>query len=171
MKPHVIFFAGATAAGKSDMAYYLSEQLGWPIFSTDAVRRDAKVSKDVVDIHDALEEFELARDKRIQAMFKGHKSFIVDASVDRKWPDYKKSAQDSGYNWILISFDLPKDRILKNKAMFDHIEPDEMFEQWIADHQKFLNEHSEEAQLHITHDNYSQRNDLAVDLVRQAIKE
>ena len=43
MKPFVIFFAGSTAAGKTEMAYYLSEQFGLPVFSTDAVRRDAKV--------------------------------------------------------------------------------------------------------------------------------
>ena len=168
MKPLVIFFAGATAAGKTDMAYYLSEQFSLPIFSTDAVRRDAKIKKDVVDVHDAMDEFEAERDARCETLLKKGKPFIYDGSVDRKWPELKKLAEEHGFNWLLIDFDLSKQRIVKNKKMFDHIEPDEMFDKWIADHQRFHESNDQDAQLHITDDNYSQRYALAVELVKNA---
>ena len=166
MKPFVIFFAGSTAAGKTEMAYYLSEQFGLPVFSTDAVRRDAKVKKDVVDIHDAMDLFESERDARCKAMFEKGESFIYDGSVDRKWAGLKKLAEEHSFNWLLVDFDLSTERIMKNKKMFDHIEPDSMFDKWIADHKQFHENHDQNAHLRITDNNYSQRYELASELVK-----
>ena len=168
MKPFVIFFAGAVAAGKTEMAYFLSERFGLPIFSTDAVRHDAKVKKDVVDIHDALDEFEAERDARCKALLKKGKSFVYDGSVDRKWPELKKLAEEHGFNWLLVDFDLSKERIMKNKEMFDHIETNELFNKWISDHQRFHETSDRDAQLHITDDNYAKRYELASKLVKNA---
>ncbi len=169
MKPLVIFFAGSTAAGKTEMAYYLSEQFGLPIFSTDTVRKDAKVAKDVIDIHGALDEFKEARKQRIQAMLAKKQSFIYDGSVDRRWQEIKQQAEEAGFQWFLIDFDLSRGRIMKNRQMFDNIEAEELFDKWIADHQKFHETSDADAQLHITDENYQQRYQLAVDLVKKAL--
>ncbi len=170
MKPLVIFFAGSTAAGKTDMAYYLSEQFDLPIFSTDAVRRDTKVKNDVVDIHDALDNFNAEREARAKEMFGRKKSFIYDGSVDRRWAEVKQAAQDAGFSWLLVDFDLSRERIMKNKAMFDNIESDELFDKWIADHQKFHETSDADAQVHITDGNYQQRYDLAKEAVAKALQ-
>lgn len=169
MKPIVICFAGSTAAGKTEMAYYLSEQFGLPIFSSDTVRNDTKVAKDVVDIHDALGEFEASRKARAQAMFARKKSFIYDGSVDRRWEEVKKQVEDAGFGWLLIDFDVSLQRIMKNKQMFDRIELDELFNKWVADHQKFHQTFDADAQLHISDDNYAQRYELAKELVNKAL--
>ncbi len=169
MKPFVIFFAGATAAGKTEVAYYLSEQFGLPIFSTDAVRHDTKIKTDVVDIHKALDQFETERDSRAKALFGRGKSFIYDGSVDRRWPELKKLAVEHGFSWLLIDFDLSKQRLMKNKQMFDRIESDELFDKWIADHQRFHETSDQDAQLHITDDNYPRRYELAQELVKRTL--
>lgn len=169
MKLVVIFFAGSTAAGKTEMAHFLSEQFGLAIFSTDAIRHDTKTKTDVVDINETLDEYEAARKARGEAMFVRRKSFIYDGSVDRKWAELKKQAEDAGFGWLLIDFDLSRVRIEKNRKMFDHIETDELFDKWIADHQKFHATFDADAQLHITDNNYPQRYDLAKELVKTAL--
>lgn len=169
MKPLVIFFAGPTAAGKSQMAYWLSEQFGLPIFSTDSVRQDTKVYKDVIDINEALEDFEKAKQWRIKQLLEKKKPFIYDGSVDRRWPQLKKMAEDAGFGWLLIDFDLSSERLQKNRRMFDRIENDELFNSWIADHQKFHEQFDSDAQLHITDENYQKRDLLASDLVKKAL--
>ena len=167
-KPYIVFFAGSVAAGKTDAAYYLSEQFNLPIFSSDAVRRDAKVEKNVVDIHDALNLFEANRSSRLKAMLAKKQSFIIDASVDRRWAEYKKLAEENGFAYILISFDLSRKKIMDNKARFDHVESKQQFEKWIDDHQKFFDQHAGDAQLHITDENYTQRQELMSKLVKEA---
>lgn len=169
MKPHVIFFAGATASGKTELAYYLSETFGLPIFNTDSVRHDTKVYKDTIDINEVLDDYDKALEWRLKPLLERKRSFIYDASVDRKCPELKKKAEENGFGWILIDFDLSNERIQKNRKMFDHIETDELFDSWIADHQKFHETSGADAQLHITDDNYAQRYDLATDLVKKAL--
>src|SRR3989344_5347076 len=77
---------------------------------------------------DAREGLEPKGDTRRKELFKRGEPFIYDGSVDRKWPELKKLAEEHSFNWLLIDFDLSKQRIMKNKEMFDHIEPNEMFD-------------------------------------------
>lgn len=161
MKPLIVFFAGPTASGKSEMAYWLSERLGLPIFSTDALRRDTKVYKNVVDINEALEDYEKGLKWRVQQLLEKKSSFIYDASVDRRWSELKKMAEDNDFGWFLIDFDLSRERLMKNRKMFDRTENDEIFDKWIDDHQKFHEQFGADAQLHITDENYQERDKLA----------
>jgi len=170
MKPLVIFMAGSTAAGKTQMAHYLSEEFSLPIFSTDSIRYDTKVDKDEININEIVEDFHAARKTRGDAMFERGKSFICDGSVDRDWDDRKKAAEEAGFDWLLIDFDLSRERIMKNRKLFDRIENDELFDRWIAEHQKFHETSDQDAQLHITDDNYGHRYQLAEKLVKKALK-
>ena len=171
MRPLVIFFAGPAASGKTEMAHYLSEQFGLPILETDSIRHDTKVAHDVVNINEVVGDFDKERDRRLKAMYDRKWWFIYDASVDRKWPDLKRQAEGAGYKWLLIDFDLSRDRIMKNRRMFDRpkFEEAELVEKWFSDHDKFHNSKDCEAQLHITDDNYGQRYELATDLVKKSL--
>lgn len=170
MKPLIIFMAGSPAAGKSEMAYYLSGRLDLPIFSTDSVRHDVKVRTATVNINEVLKKFEIEREAGSQAMFKKGKSFIYDGSVDRRWAKVRTAAEDNGYSWLLISFDLSKERIAKNRRMFDRTESDKMYKHWLADHEQFMKDYGDSAQLHITDDNYEDRYELATQLVKNPLK-
>ena len=169
MKPVVICFASVPTGGKTTMAYFLSENFGLPIFSTDAVRYDTKAATSTIDINEVIDQFSTNRQARANAMFARKKSFIYDGSVDRRWADVKKEAQAAGFTCLLISFDISKEKIDQNRKMQDRIETDELFNKWFADHEKFLSEHGTDVQLHITDDNYAQRYTKAKELVKTAL--
>lgn len=170
MKPLIVFMAGSAASGKSEMAYRLSETFGLPIFSTDSIRIDTKVEKDVVDINEVVEAFNAERDRRAKAIISKSQSFVYDGSADRRWADMKRQVEEAGYDWLLVSFDLSPELINKHRKMFDRVENDAMYEKWSADHQKFLDDFSNDVQLHITDDNYADRYKLASELVQKKLK-
>ena len=160
-KPIVICFAGATASGKSQLAYALSEEYGLPIFSNDAVRHDVKVAEKVEDINDALDAYKSLRDDRLDAMFERGKSFVYDASVDRNWSDLKQKIHKNNFEYVLISFNLSIEFISRLAKMFDLPESPEELNRLLVDHENFVRDCSGDITLNIDENNYGDRQDLS----------
>ena len=86
MKKICITFAWVMWCWKTPIANYISTKLCLPTFNTDAIR--SEVSEDFLK-YDEVEAQKRIK-KRLQSVIKGWKSFIYDASVDRKRPILKE---------------------------------------------------------------------------------
>src|SRR3990170_7125982 len=99
---YIVLFAAPVGTSKTPIAHFLSSKLSLPIHSNDAIR--SEVAEDLLFFDQ--KEYEKLRDKRLEEIFKKGNSFIVDASIDREWDNYKNLINESNYKVFIISIDL-----------------------------------------------------------------
>lgn len=148
----IVAFAGPVGSSKTPVAFYLSHTLNLPVFSTDAIR--SEVSEDL--LHYDTKEFEKRRDQRLKEVINKGNSFILDASIDREWPKYKKWIEEGNYDFFIISMDLSKEFVVrlfeaKLYQAFIHID------KWMNDHELFLDNYAKDINLSITDSNFKDR--------------
>lgn len=165
-KPVCITFAAVSGIGKSPVAYYLSCNLMLPIFSNDAIRLEVREDMGQMDIDAYIKR----REQRLDSLITQKKSFIYDASVDRRWSELKESLGKQGYRIFVISFDVNEEFILKlykSKGYTDL----EHLQRWQNEHAKFLEEYSADISLHITEAEYKDRLDLSLQAAQAFLSE
>jgi len=161
MRSYCIAFAGVPGSSKTPIAYYLSEQLGLPIFNSDAIRTEVKEDKGWFDIP----EFDRRRETRLRAMLAHKRPFIHDSSLDRQWDAFQSELGKADYSILLISIDLSRqflERLYAAKA-YDMSEID----QYSIDHEQFLASHNQDAIVHITDTTFPNRLEIVATAVNQ----
>ena len=160
----IVLFASTVGTSKTPIAYFLSSKLSLPIYSNDAIR--SEVAEDLL-LFDQ-KEYVRRREKRLKEIFKKGKSFILDASIDREWDNYKKIIYDSNYTFFVISIDLSKEFIVKLFKAKDYTAFDKL-DGWIKDHEKFLKKYNNLVNLHITENNFKLRLQLTFEKLQEWI--
>lgn len=158
---YCIAFAGVPGSSKTPIAHYLSEQFGLPIFCSDAIRTEVKEDKGWFDIP----EFDRRRTARLRDLVSCGRSFIHDGSLDRQWDTFKAELSRSGYEEFAISIDLSR-RFLENLYTAKGYVTEEI-DQYLADHEQFLNNYNRAIGLHITDKDFSDRLQLAAEAVKK----
>jgi hypothetical protein len=157
MKKFCITFAGVVGSSKTPIATYLSGMLNLPIHNNDAIRNE------VIEDHGmfAEEEYLKRRDARINAILEKGFSFILDASIDRRWPQLKEILEKQGYRSFIISLDLSKDLLTylheKQKNTISLQALDTLY----ADHEAFRKHYDTEVGLHISDKDFNERLDIS----------
>ncbi len=160
-KPKVILFAGPIGSSKTPIAYHLSYNLGLPIFNRDAIRVEVREDLGALD----REQFERRARERLEEIIDKETSFILDASIDRKWSDYKPKI--SNYESFIISLDISKELLIElynrkgYKASLKRI--DRNYKQ----HQDFLSIYFEEVGLSITDKEFNNRLEYALEKAKE----
>jgi predicted kinase len=163
-KPYIIFFAGTPGSSKTPTAHFLSWNLGLPILSNDAIRREVK--QDTLDMAVDSAPYLKLRDERIEACLKLGKSFIYDASVDRTWFSWESRLQEHHYQGFIVSFDLSQQLLDRIAQAVASRESTENRQRWYQDHQDFLSKHRSQINLSINDQNFADRMSVAVTAVR-----
>lgn len=162
-KKFCITFAGAVGSSKTPISNYLSTKLALPVFNNDAIRSEVVEDLGVFNSDEHIKR----RNLRLREIAESGISFICDASVDREWEGFKKQLQNSGYKCFIISLDLDKD-FLKNlyniKGYFESLK---QIDEWINDHNIFLEKYSNDVALHITENDFKQRLEKSYEKVKE----
>lgn len=148
-----ITFAGAVGSSKTPIAYYLSWKFNLPIINNDSIRTE--VTEDLLTF--SQEEYKKRRDERLKEILSAGKPFIYDASVDRKWSEFKKQLEEAGYHWFIINLDLSKGFLTKLYQTKGYTESLKRIDQLLTEHQVFLTNHNSEINVHITDQTFSNR--------------
>jgi len=166
MEKIVITYAWAIGCWKSPITNYISTKLWLPSFNTDAIRSE------IYEDYLKFDENEAQRiiKKRYSSIIKEWKSFIFDASVDRKWRSLKEDLIKNWYKYFIISIDLDKETLLKFYKAKSYFESIKRIDNVYEDHQNFLKEYSSDINLHINENNYKKRLDIAYKAVSQRMK-
>ena len=162
----IIVFAGSVGSSKTPIAFYLSYTFNLPMFNTDAIR--SEVREDLLGYN--VKEYKKRRDKRLKGIIDKGNSFILDASIDREWVNYKKLVDESNYKIFIISIDLSKDFLIKLFKAKNYEAIDKL-DGWIKDHQDFLVQYGTIVNLHITDKNFKDRLQISSDAFKKWLKE
>lgn len=167
-QPLLITFAGHPGSGKTPIAYYLSQNLNLPIFNNDAIRTE--VHEDALSSNLDVKLYESKRESRLKKMLDGDRSFIYDASVDRRWDELRKELNHLGYRFFIIGFNLsPEFRTKVWVAKGSSASPDQLAK-WQEDQRSFFERYGSDVGLTITDSNFAQRLELALSAVTPLIK-
>ena len=167
MEKIVITYAWAIWCWKSPITNFISTKLWLPTFNTDSIR--SEVCEDFLK-YDEKEAQKRIRE-RYTSIIKEWKSFILDASVDRKRQTLKEVLKENGYKCFIISIDLDKETLFDFYKVKSYTESIKMIDKVYEDHQKFLMEFSDDVNLHINIKNYKERLDIVYKAVKKRIKE
>lgn len=167
-KPICILFAGPVGSSKTPIANHLSWNLGLPIFNRDAIRKE--VREDTLTVEKDPEIFHQRVGERLEKLVKSKKSFILDASVDRKYKEIKEGLVDNGYDMFLISIDISKGYLSKFYEVKDYAKFMKEIDRFVNDHQKFLEEYGDEVDVVINDENFLNRLDICLEAVEEYIK-
>ena len=157
MRKICITFAGVVGSSKTPIATYLSGMLDLAIHNNDAIRTEV-----LEDYGSFVEEQYLKRrDARINAILEKQTSFILDASVDRQWPQLKELLGKQGFNWFIISMDLSKDLLVRLYETKGYTESRQRLDQLYADHEAFLRNYEADIGIHIVDQDFMDRLDIS----------
>ena len=168
-RPYCITFAAPVGAGKSQIAHYLSWNLGLGIFSNDTIRNEIQAEHTESLDHNPDEYFR-RRDERIRAALELGRSFIYDASVDRRWEEYAPVADEAGFDIVVISLDWSRDHW---NAMIKHKGYDPQSAQcgtWFAQHEDFVSKHDKTISLSLRDEQFSERLEYTLKHIRALLQ-
>jgi hypothetical protein len=166
MKKLCVTFAGAAGSSKTPIANYLSGRLNLPVFNNDSLRTE--VTEDLGVFNE--DEYLKRRDECVRFILKSGFSFIYDASVDRQWKILRQWLEENNYDWFIIGLDLSRDFLVNLYKIKNYDATLFNLDRFIIDHQKFLNEHDQEVGVHISDDQFNNRLNIALEAVRNFIK-
>lgn len=165
MKKICVLFAGPVGCSKTPVAYYLSWNLGLPIFNNDAIRTEVHEDTLSKNLDNDLQL--KIRNERLQKLIDSGKSFICDASIDRTWEKISQKLNDKGYEKFIISFDFGYDFLNKLYEAKSYEAPAELRKQWLEEHDSFLKKYGHLVDLRITEDNFSKRLEIAFKAIEE----
>ena len=132
-----------------------------PTFNTDTIR--SEICEDYLKFDE--NEAQRRIKKRYSSIIKEWKSFILDASIDRKWWTLKEDLIKNWYKYFIISIDLDKETLLKFYKAKSYSESMKIIDKVYENHQNFLKEYSSDINLHINENNYKKRLEIAYEIV------
>jgi hypothetical protein len=154
-------FAGVVGSSKTPIANFLSPKLNLPVFNNDALR--SEVTEDLG--HFDPDEHRRRRELRLKEILASGASFICDASVDREWPEFRKSLTANGYEWFIISLNLGKELITKLYQAKGYTESQLRIDELINDHNIFLEKYSGDIGLHLDDADFPKRLQICYDKI------
>jgi len=164
MENYCILFAGPRGSGKTTIASYLGAKLGLPIFSNDFIREE--VTAELHKLDEA--EYQKRRTIQLDGMLKSGKSFIYDASVDRRWEELKSLLLKNNYKTFIISLDFSKQQLQEIYQIKYGTNLDE-FERTFADHQKFLKRFHKDVALSLKDEQFLNSRESALSGIKKHI--
>ena len=165
-KPICILFAGPPGCSKTPIAYYLSWNLGFPIFNNDAIRTE--VREDALSLKLDGDLFVRRRDTRLKQLINTSRDFVLDASIDRSWPKLKEMLEKQEYQWLIINFDLSLDFLRKLYKAKDYKEL-ALLEKCFAEHKNFLHDYGEAINYTINDENFANRLENSLEAVKEFV--
>lgn len=162
-QPVCITFAAPVGSSKTPISNYLSGKLNLPVYNNDAVRTEVIEDEGFLD----EKKFLKIRDDRLKDILEKKISFILDASVDRRWKFLNDWLKKYGYNWIIISIDLSKDFLKKLYQVKGYTDSLKSIDKLMRDHDNFLENYSPEVKIRINDDNFSQRLEICYQAVKK----
>lgn len=165
MKQTCILFAGPVGSGKSPITNYLSYKLNLPVFNNDIIRTEVK--EDLLKFDN--EEYEKRRTKRLKEIIDLKLSFIYDASIDRRWKAFRPQVIDSGYQYIIVSLDFSKEKLVEIYKAKGYAELDSL-DRTFADHQLFLSEFKNDISVSISDYEFEKRLEVALNGVSSLLE-
>jgi predicted kinase len=112
--PICITFAGPVGSSKTPIATYLSWNLNLPVFNNDAIRSEVAEDLGKFDV----EVYKQRQKERAEQLIQSGINCILDASIDREWPNVKPKLLEKGYKCFIISLDLSRELMEKlHKSM------------------------------------------------------
>jgi hypothetical protein len=158
---YIIAFAGAVGSSKTPISSYLSWKLGLPVFNTDAIRSEVIEDLGELDRDEVMERV----GQRLRELVKSEKSFILDASIDRKWGEYEAEFMKSGYEMFLVSMDLSKEKLIELYKAKEYGESLLRVDQLVLDHEEFLKNYGKIVNLRITDETFGDRLEIVEERV------
>ena len=162
-QPYVICFSGMPGTFKSQLAHRISLQYALPRFERDLLREEAKTDHDTDDVNDplALKQFNETTQRLVDDLLSRKISFVLDSSVDRRWPEIKSQLTAAGYKFMVISLDLSEGYV---RSFYERYATDNLphFEGYSAQHQAFVQEHQADIALSIKDADIPRRIELAL---------
>ena len=158
-----ILFAGAVGCSKIPVAVYLSHSLGLSVFNNDAIRSEVIEDLGILD----EKEFRKRAFGRIKAMVAKDMSFILDASIDREYKEVFKAIKENDYEYYLISFDLSEEflsELYKSKGYEEYLK---RIDEYVNDHDDFLEENPSSVDLVINDDNFMDRLNISLEAAKE----
>jgi hypothetical protein len=170
IKPKCILFAGMPGTGKDSIAYYLSWNLGLPMFNNDAIRLEVleDTLKKLTEVDDNIQL--KRRNIRLNRLIKSKKSFIYNASVDRRWPYLEKKLKEEKFDYFIISINISKDLYKKMAKAKNYDAAKWMTDQWRKEHDLFLAKYQDKVNLNIDNDNFKNRLNISLKAVSKFLK-
>lgn len=166
MQKFCITFAGCVWSSKTPITNYLSTKLNLPVFNNDAIRSEVIENKGFLDI----EEHRKIRNIRLKEVLDSWISFIADISIDREWETFKKELSKYGYIWFIISLDLSKDLLIQLYKAKGYDESLQRLDTNFQDHEKFLEQFSDDIGAHIWDDQFWERLEVALKSINNWMK-
>ncbi len=167
MKPLCICFAAVPGSGISSISYRLSWELDLPIFSNNSIRNEIRSQQESPELDVAA--YNARREQYLEKLFSYSRSFIYDASVDRKWGEFRRDLEQRGFRWVLVSLDFSLDFVRQLNSHNPGRIADTHMANYGKHHQDFLAQYGEDVSLHITEDTFLQRFELSLATVKDAL--
>lgn len=159
---YVVSFAGVPGTSKTLIANYLSWNFNLPIFSNDEIRKEITQNNGKFD----QELYEKTRDLRLGELLSFDRSFIYDASVDRRWSDAIEWHKEHGFEHFVINLDLSRsfveDLLRLNNDKIRH-----QYDRWYAEHENFMKEFRYVPKVTITDKDFINR----LEIVKKSLSE
>ena len=169
MRPKCILFAGPVGCSKTPVAYYLSWNLGLPIFNNDTIRTE--VAEDKLEYIPQDPEYLRRKDERVKELLAMKRSFISDASIDRDWKSVIQTLDEHGFDYFIISYNLPKEKLIKMDKAKNYGNNEGLINKWHADHEKFLAESGSIVGLNIDDNNFGNRLQQSLKVVKAFLED
>lgn len=164
-QPVCVTFAGVVGCGKTPVAYYLSQQLGWPILNNDTLRTETV--ENTLNPRFDTEAYEHLKQQRQHSLMSTQKDFIYDASVDRKWSqEHKQELEDYGYGWFIVSFNLSYQKLKQFMELKNYQESLARLDTLYQEHEVFLRRWSEDVSCIIDDVSFLDRMHIILQAVR-----
>ncbi len=165
-KKFVITFSGVPGSSKTPIAYYLSWNLGLPIFNNDTLRTES--IEDTGSFNP--ENYTKLRDARLDQLLALNTSFIYDASIDRQWASGKVWLDEHNYEHFVINMELDRDFVETLYKAKGYTQTDKL-EGWFEDHAKFLRNYPDVPNIHITSEAFPERLNISLKNTKEWINE
>lgn len=162
MKTKKVFwvtFAGPVGSGKTPIANYLSYNFSLPIINNDAIRTEVMEDLGRFEIN----EYERRRDLRLNEAIKLNKPLIYDASIDRNWETRGKEVKNLPIDFFIISLDISRELLIRIYQAKKYSLNYELIDNYLDDHQKFLEINRGIVNVHITDENFKDRLEICRD--------
>ena len=168
-KPVCITFAAPVGAGKTQIAHYVSWNLGIGVFSNDVIRNEIQAEHSTPLDHNPDEYFK-RRDERIHSVLELGRSFIYDASIDRRWEEYSPIVQEAGFDTLVVSLDWSRG-LWESMVVHKGYDPKSaQCNTWFAQHEDFVRKHGEVISLSLQDEHFSQRLEYTLEHIRALLK-
>lgn len=164
--PICITFAGPVGSSKTPIATYLSWNLNLPVFNNDAIRSEVAEDLGKFDV----EVYKQRQKERAEQLIQSGINCILDASIDREWPNVKPKLLEKGYKCFIISLDLSRELMEKLHKSKCYNESLERLDSIMADHENFLKEYKNEVNVSITDETFGKRLEICLESAKEWMK-